>query len=170
VKGGGFMYEDFICNEEYFNLLVTKYTDMVLRLAFTYLKNMSDAQDLCQEVFLRLYKHQATFKDKDHEKAWIIRVTINACKDVMRSQWKKRFFLDDEIIVPIENEENKEIVSLVLELPIKYRSVIYLYYFENYSTVEVANILGRNEATIRTQLKRARELIKSKMIGGPEYD
>lgn len=169
-EGGRYMNEDLVYNEEYFNLLVTKYTDTVLRLAFTYLKNMSDAQDLCQEVFLRLYKKQAAFKDEEHEKAWIIRVAINACKDVIRSQWKKRFFLTDEIIVPIEDEENKEIVALVLELPIKYRSVIYLYYFENYSTAEVANILGRNEATIRTQLKRARELIKNKMIGGPEFD
>lgn len=163
-EGGRFM------SEEYFNLLVEKYTDMVLRLAFTYLKNMSDAQDLCQEVFLKLYKNQTAFKDEEHEKAWIIRVAINTCKDVIRSQWRKRFFLADEIIVPIEEEENKEIVALVLELPIKYRSVIYLYYFESYSTAEVANILGRNEATIRTQLKRARELINNKMIGGPEFD
>lgn len=164
------MDEGYIINDDYIALLVTKYSDMVLRLALTYLRNMPDAQDICQEVFMKLYKKQVLFSDAEHEKAWIIRVTINACKDVMKSQWKKRFFPIDEIVLPIEDEESKEIVALVLELPIKYRSVIYLHYFENYSTAEVAGILGRNEATIRTQLKRARELIKNKITGGAAYD
>jgi len=108
--------------------------------------------------------------DSEHEKAWIIRVTINACKDVMRSQWKKRLLPIKEIVLPVKDTENREVVSIVLELPLKYRSVIHLYYFENYSTSEIAKLLNRNDATVRTQLKRAREILKTKMIGGFENE
>lgn len=157
---------ELLRTDDYISKLVQKYSDMVLRLALTYLKNIFDAQDVCQNVFIKIFEQSKTFVDSEHEKAWIIRVTINASKDLMRSQWKKRFFSIDEVVLPIKDKENKEAVSLVLELPVKYRSVIYLHYFENYSTSEIAKLLSRNEATIRTQLKRARELLKTKMIGG----
>lgn len=160
------MDEELLNSEDYISGLVYKYSDMVLRVALTYVKNISDAQDVCQNVFIKIFKQNKTFNDSEHEKAWIIRVTINESKDIMKSAWKKRFFSSDEIILPINNEENKEVVSMVLKLPLKYRSIIYLYYFENYSTCEIAELLNRNEATVRTQLKRARELLKSEMIGG----
>lgn len=162
------MESGILNKENYINKLVEDYTDMVLRIALTYLKNIYDAQDICQEVFIRIFQQDKTFLDSEHEKAWIIRVTINACKDAMKSQWKKRFFPSNEIVLPIKDNENKEVVSFVLELPLKYRSVIYLYYFENYSTAEIAKLLNRNEATVRTQLKRARDILKTKIIGGFE--
>lgn len=156
--------------DDYISKLVEKYSDIILRLALTYLKNISDAQDVCQNVFIKIFGKSKTFVDSEHEKAWIIRVTINECKDVMRSQWKKRFLPIDEIVLPIKDNENRKVVSLVLELPVKYRSVIYLYYFENYSTTEIAKLLHRNNSTVRTQLKRARGLLKTKMIGGFENE
>ncbi|GKX66445.1 sigma-70 family RNA polymerase sigma factor [Inconstantimicrobium mannanitabidum] len=117
-------------------------------------------------VFVKVFKQNNTFTNSEHEKAWIIRVTINECKDFMRSFWKKRFCCTSAVTLAIENTENREVVSLVLELPEKYRSVVYLYYFENYSTAEIAKLLDRKETTVRTQMKRARELLKRKMIGG----
>lgn len=157
-----------LLRDDYISELVNKYSDMVLRLALTYLKNIYDAQDVCQNVFIKILKRNNTFVDSEHEKAWIIRVTINESKDFMRSPWKKRFCNMDDTILPIKDKGNKEVVSLVLELPVKYRSVIYLHYFENYSTSEIAKLLNRNESTVRTQIKRARELLKTKMIGGFE--
>jgi RNA polymerase sigma factor (sigma-70 family) len=161
---------ELLRTEDYISQLVEKYSDMVLRLALTYIKNISDAQDVCQDVFIKIFQLNKTFMDSEHEKAWIIRVTINACKDVMRSQWKKRFLSINEIVLPVKDTENREAISIVLELPLKYRSVIHLYYFENYSTLEIAKLLNRNSATVRTQLKRAREILKTKMIGGFENE
>jgi RNA polymerase sigma-70 factor (ECF subfamily) len=161
------MGDEFMCNDDITNI-VEKYSDMVLRLAVAYLRNLEDAKDVCQEVFMRIFKNGKDFIDSDHEKAWIIRVTINVCKDVLKSQWKKRFFPAGEMILPIQDEENREVVGLVLELPVKYRTVIHLYYFENYSTYEIAKLLNKKEATIRTHLRRGRELLKGEMIGGYE--
>lgn len=160
------METELLCIDNYISGLVDKYSDMVLRLALTYVKNIHDAQDICQNVFMKIFKCNNVFDDSEHEKAWIIRVTINECKDFMRSSWKKRFCCMNEVALPIKNNENRKVVSLVLEFPKKYCSVIYLYYFENYSTAEIAKLLNRKEATIRTQMKRARELLKTKMIGG----
>lgn len=162
------MQNESLDMDNYISNIVDKYSDMVLRLALTYLKNMSDAQDVCQNVFIKIFEQNKTFTDSEHEKAWIIRVTINACKDILKSPWEKRLLSINEAILPIKDKKNNEVVSLVLELPVKYRSVIYLYYFESYSTQEIAKLLNRNDATVRTQLKRARKLLKNKMIGGFE--
>jgi RNA polymerase sigma factor (sigma-70 family) len=147
--------------------LIEKHSDRVLRIALTYLKNIADAQDVCQDVFIKLFKHNdKVFHDSEHEKAWIVRVTINTCKDALNSSWKKRFLPFNENLLPIKNKENREVVSWVLQLPEKYRIVLYLHYFENYSTLEIAELLNKKENTVRTQLKRAREKLKAKMTGG----
>ncbi|MGM0884857.1 MAG: sigma-70 family RNA polymerase sigma factor [Bacillota bacterium] len=152
--------------DDYISELIQSYSDMVLRIAFTYLKSSADAQDVCQEVFIKIVKQQKTFKHAEHEKAWIIRVTINRCKDMIRGPWKRLFSPLGDADIPIKDEQNKEVVAYVMELPQKYRIVIYLYYFESYSTAEIAQLLGKKESTVRTQLKRARELLKTNMIGG----
>lgn len=100
---------------------------MIMRIAFTYLKQHSDAQDVCQDVFVKFFKHAKIFEDAEHEKAWIIRITINTCKDILRSFWKKRFTPVEQVIQPITDPQDHEIVSMVLELPKKYRIVMYLY-------------------------------------------
>ncbi|NEW06338.1 sigma-70 family RNA polymerase sigma factor [Paenibacillus sp. SYP-B3998] len=149
-------------------ILVNKYADMVLRLAFTYLGNQADAQDACQDVFIKLFKHQRHFNDGEHEKAWIIRVTINTCKDIIRSPWKKWFSSIEYL--PNNHTESIDVVSFVVTLPRKYRMVIHLYYYEGYKTTEISEILNIKESTIRTQLKRAKELLKEKMLGGSDDD
>ncbi|MDQ8738967.1 sigma-70 family RNA polymerase sigma factor [Paenibacillus sp. LHD-38] len=146
--------------------LVHRYADMMLRIAFTYVKNHADAEDICQEVFIKIAKQHKTFQHAEHEKAWIIRITINASKDALRSPWKKLFSPINEASLPILHQGNNEVVACVLELPKKYRIVIYLYYFEGYSTTEIAELVRRNENTVRTHLRRTRELLRKSMIGG----
>ncbi|MBO2942921.1 sigma-70 family RNA polymerase sigma factor [Paenibacillus sp. F411] len=155
---------------EYITSIVNKYADMILRLALAHLGNLADAQDVCQEVYIKFFKHQRSFNDTEHEKAWIIRVTINACKDVIRSPWKKWFSPSEEVPLPNNHTENMEVVSLILMLPRKYRIVIHLYYYEGYKTAEIAELLNIKESTIRTQLKRAKELLKMKITGGFDDD
>lgn len=150
--------------------LIHRHADMVMRIAFTYLKNSADAQDICQEVFMKVLKHRKTFHDAEHEKSWIVRVAINCCKDALRSPWKRLFSPLGETDLPITEQENKEVVAQVMELPEKYRIVLYLYYFEGYSTAEIAELLQRKEATVRTQLKRARELLKANLFGGLAHE
>lgn len=141
--------------------LLESYSDMVYRIALTYTKNIYDSEDICQNIFMKIFRCNKKFVDAQHEKAWIIRVTINECKDLLRSPWKKRISYDH--LLPVKDKENKRVLSLVLTLPIKYRSVIYLYYFENYKTCEIGKLLRKRDSTIRTQLKRGRELLKRKM-------
>lgn len=160
------MENKLVNTDEYISELIEKYSDLVLRLALTYLKNMPDAEDISQDVFIKILRQRKLFNDSEHEKAWFIRVTINACKDFLRNPWRKFKFTTVDSSLPIKDKENEEVVSMVLELPIKYRSVIYLYYFENYHTSEIAALLDRKESTVRTQLKRAREILKAKMLGG----
>ncbi|MBP2002248.1 RNA polymerase sigma-70 factor (ECF subfamily) [Paenibacillus shirakamiensis] len=146
--------------------LVNKYGDMVLRVALTHLRNLTDAQDVCQEVYIKLMKHQNGFNDAEHEKAWIIRVTINTCKDITKSPWRSWLTPLEEIPLTDNHLEDNEIISIVLTLPRKYRIVIYLYYYEGYKTTEIGKILNLKENTIRTQLRRAKETLKFKLNGG----
>jgi len=163
------MVDYYSVNEKYANEVFNEYGNTILRLAFTYLKNIHDSEDCVQIVFMKMLKEPRCFEDENHERAWVIRVTINTCKDILKSNWKRRVFTSDNIIIPIENSENKEIVEFVLGLPIKYRTVIQLYYFENYNTLEIAKILNLKQATIRTRLRRSRKLLENKMRGEFDY-
>lgn len=122
--------------------LVETYSDLVLRLSYSYLNQTQDAQDICQTVFLKLLERAPDFVSSDHEKAWIIRTTANTCKDLLKSHWRRTT------------------VAAVNLLPPKYRAVIYLYYYEGYSSKEIARLLGRNPATVATQLRRGRTQLK----------
>jgi RNA polymerase sigma-70 factor (ECF subfamily) len=170
VNGGEQLGSNEINRNEYLAILVNKYADKVLRLALSHLGNLADAQDVCQEVYIKIFKHQRHFNDAEHEKAWIIRVTINTCKDVIRSPWKKWFSPLTEVPLPNNDTASMEVVSIVLTLPRKYRTVIHLYYYEGYKTAEIAELLDIKESTIRTQLKRAKELLKAKITGGFDDD
>ncbi|OWR29596.1 RNA polymerase subunit sigma-24 [Saccharibacillus sp. O23] len=152
--------------EQDFEHKVHEYADLVLRLAFIRLGNAADAQDVCQEVLIKLFEYRNTFNDAEHEKAWIIRVTLHACRDVGRSRWKKRFLLFAEVPLPEVPARSTEILSQVLALPSKYRIVIHLHYYEGYRTAEIAELLDLNENTVRTRLKRGRERLKTYLAGG----
>jgi RNA polymerase sigma-70 factor (ECF subfamily) len=143
------------------------YADAVRRICFIHLKNRADMEDVFQEVFLKYILHEQPFESHAHEKAWLIRVAINACKDVLKSFFRKNVTsieeLDTEPFCLSDGES--EILDAVLRLPEHYRDVIYLCYYEGYSAVEIAKMLGKNENTIYTWLSRARRKLKE-WLGG----
>lgn len=149
------------------NRALDLYADTVRRICFMYLKNDADVEDVFQEVFLKYILHPSSFESDAHEKAWLIRVTINVCKDVLKSFFRRRVRSLEEINTEpfYMQEEEKELLEVVLQLPPKYRNVIYLFYYEGYTAVEIAGILKRSENTIYTWLDRARKELR-KQLGG----
>jgi RNA polymerase sigma-70 factor (ECF subfamily) len=153
--------------DEYIHSILDKYSKSLIKIAFTYMKNIADAEDIVQEVYISLMRRGEGFDSEEHEKAWLIRVTINQCKNRLKSAWyRKSVPLDEEIsYLP---EEESEVLAAVLELPAKYRSVIHLFYYENYSMLEIGEILKKSPGTIGTWLSRGRKLLKTKLDGGFE--
>ncbi|MDP4181252.1 MAG: sigma-70 family RNA polymerase sigma factor [Bacillota bacterium] len=141
---------------------IERYKNTVFKVAFTYCKNRSDADDIFQEVFLRYFKKKPVFADEVHEKAWFIRVTINCCKKLFFSSWFKKTAPLDETIA-FETMEESELFYSVMELPLKYRAVVHLFYYEDYSIKEIAELTNQKETTVSTQLQRARQLLRTKL-------
>lgn len=146
---------------------VASYSDMVRRICFLHLKNRHDTEDVFQNVFLKYLLYEGHFADYEHEKAWMIRVTINACKDWIKVNRKRNIVSLEVIAEEAEslNENSSFVLEAVMQLPDKYKSVIYLYYYEQYSAIEIAGILHKKENTIYTRLARAKAILKD-MIGG----
>ncbi len=140
-----------------------KHSDMVYRLAFARLKNKSDADDILQEVFLR-YLKSGPAKTQEHEKALLIRITINCTKSLFKSLSIKKYEELHDNIFTMEND-SFETVEAVLGLPIKYRTVIHLYYYCGYSTEEISRILKVKNSTVKSQLHRARLMLKEHLKG-----
>ena len=142
-----------------FVVKVEEYKNMIFRLAMSYLKNTQEAEDVMQNVFIKFYINKKVFQTVEDEKAWLIRVTINASKDVLKSSWFKRTVpISDDI--PFENKEESDLFYAVHRLEPKYRAVIHLYYYENYSIKEISKILSIKETTIQTRLQRARKKLE----------
>lgn len=145
-----------------------QYADMVYRLAFSQTQNRNDADDVFQEVFLRYMKRTKPFESAEHEKAWLIRVTINCCKKLWNSAWFRHTVeLDDSLA--LEMPEENEIYHSLQQLPKKYRTVIHLFYYEDMPVAQISRILGVKESAVRTQLTRARNLLKTKLKGDFDY-
>ena len=139
---------------------VNRWGDMVYRLALARTASVPDAEDVFQEVFLRYFRHEDRFENNEHRKAWLIRCTINRCKSVMASPWRRR-------TVPLETAEEvgveddyRDVYSAVLSLPAKYRAVIHLHYFEGLSVAEMAAALQLTEGAVKSQLSRGRALLR----------
>jgi len=144
------------------NEIIYKYSNMVYRLAISRTKNKADADDVFQEVFLRLAKKMPKFQSDEHTKAWLIRVTINCSNNIFNSSWfKNTATLEQEI--KFEEKEEHDIYYAVMNLPLKYRTIIYLFYYEEYKVKEISEILNINESTVKTRLARAREKLKIKL-------
>ena len=155
---------------EQFTCLAEKYIDTVFRVAFNYLKSSADADDVTQNVFLKLWKEKKSFDSDEHIRNWLIRVAINECKSMLRSPWRSaENFEDYARTLSFETKENSELFYAVMELPQKYRLPIYLYYYEGYSTDEIASILSIPRATVATQLRRGREQLKTFLQEADEY-
>lgn len=145
--------------------ITEKYFDMVYKLALSQTKDKVHADDVVQEVFLRLIKGSYDFESEEHAKAWLIRVTLNCSKNVFSNSWfKKTVPLSEEIV--FESEEKSDVYYAVLKLPQKYRAVIHLFYYEGFSVAEIAEILKSKQSTVKSQLHRGRELLKENLKGG----
>lgn len=160
--------------EASFNVAIEKYADMVYRIAVNQMGNQSDADDIFQEVFIKWMQHKDEFKNEVHEKAWMIRVTINQCKTMLGSSWNKKTAefseeLENVLSYNDEMEEESELGEVIKQLPEKYRAVIHLFYYEELSIAEISHVLNEKESTIRTQLTRARRQLK-KLLKGVEID
>lgn len=132
----------------------------VYRIAMLMLNNVSDAEDAVQNVFLKYIEKGSSFEDIEHEKAWFITVTRNYCKDQLKNFWKRNVDMGDIPEQIQEEEQDNELLEHIMKLPDKYKEVIYLFYYEDYSIKEMSKILDRKESTIQTQLKSARDKLK----------
>lgn len=153
------------------NRAIDRYADLVRRVCMIHLKNHADTEDIFQTVFLKYVTGTTEFESEEHEKAWFIRVTINACKDLLRCFFRCRTVsLDDLLEQPDQvPEDHREVLEAVLALPDKYRDVVYLHYYEGYTAPEIGTILHKNPNTVYTLLTRARDELR-KMLGGEDFE
>jgi RNA polymerase sigma-70 factor (ECF subfamily) len=151
--------------EEQYTQAVKKNMDTVFRVAVNYLRDSETAEDVCQEVFLRLFRCRKDFSGEDHIRNWLIHVCINECKRSAASLWRQTESLDE---IPDQNlfteQEDNSTFQLVMSLPRKYRVVLYLHYYEGYSTEEIAKLLHILPSTVRSQLARGREQLKQMLL------
>ena len=142
--------------------------DMVYRISFSYLKNQADTEDVTTDVFVKLMQKSISFETAEHEKAWLIRTTINTCKDILNHWWRRHADIDDYDNLRGDDPFHiDETLKAVMELPKRYKDVIYLYYYEGYTTEEVAGILRKPHSTIRNHLSEARKLLRG-VLGNEE--
>lgn len=146
-----------------FREMYNRQIGMVYKLSLLLLRNVQDAEDVAQMVFVKAWERKKKFRDREHEKAWFITVTRNQCYDILKSYYRKnRQNLEDFIEIPVafSSREENELWQGLCTLPKKYTTVLYLYYYEGYSVRELAKILGRRESTIQTQLADGRKKLK----------
>ena len=147
--------------KEQFTCLAQKYIDTVFRVAFSYLKSHTEAEDVTQNVFLKLLSADKDFESEEHIKHWLIRVAINECKRALLSPLRRSESIEDYAdTLSFSDPEHSELFYAVMALPKKYRVPVFLYYYEDYSTGEIAAMLGRSASTVCTQLDRARDMLR----------
>ena len=169
--------------DEKIEQLMNDYGNDVLKIAYLYLKDKYLAEDVFQEVFVKIYKNYNKFRNNSSEKTWIMSITINTCRDMLRISWFKKIHMlkdtDDDLLKDTyENVEEEvarkmqyeELLREVMNLPIKYREPVILYYYEELSTVDISAALKIPEGTVRSRLFRARTMLKSNIEGKIEYE
>jgi RNA polymerase sigma-70 factor, ECF subfamily len=164
-----------LSQEEWIIQIMDIYQDKVIRLAYTYVKDRKLAEDLAQEVFVKCYIHKDNFRNDSSVKTWVYAITVNLCKDYLRSGWKKYIHVMDRfgksrpssVLTPelsiVQKSEHEALAEHVLNLPLKYREVILLFYYKELTVCEISQILNKKETTIRTLLQRGRELLRRKL-------
>ena len=154
-------------NEQDVIRAMEQYADTVRRLCMIHLKSYHDSEDIFQNVFLKYVLSSVKFESEEHEKAWFIRVTINACRDFFRDFFRSHMVPLEELIHQQEEltPDNSEVLEAVLSLPEKYREAVYLYYYEGYTAVEIAHILKKNKNTVYTLLTRSKQLLRERLGG-----
>ena len=158
-------------SEQEVNKAIEQYSNMIRRLCMIHLKNYADTEDIFQTVFLKYVLSSVAFESREYEKAWFIRVTVNACKDLLKSFFRSRTVSLEEIMEqPAQlSTDDREVLEAVLSLPQKYKDVVYLHYYEGYTAPQISRILGKNKNTVYTLLTRSRQLLREK-LGGDEHE
>lgn len=154
-------------SEEEVTQAIRQYADMVQRICMVHVKNEADTEDIFQTVFLKYALSSVRFESAEHEKSWLIRVTINACKDLLKSFFRSHAVSLEAVMEPCEQmpAEHREVWEAVLSLPPKYRDVVYLHYYEGYSAPEISRILGKNVNTVYTWITRSKQLLRERLEG-----
>lgn len=155
-------------SDEEFSAIAEKYMDSIFRLALNYMRSRTEADDITQNVLIKLYRTEKKFQSGDHLRYWLVRVTVNECKRALVSPWRKMESIEqlrEGFVFP--EEGRRELFDAVMALPKKYRVPIYLYYYEDYSTEEIGRILKVPSATVRTHLRRGRQQLRDS-LGGDE--
>lgn len=162
--------------------LMNDYGDQLSKLAYSYLKDWGKSQEIVQDVFLTCYNQYNTYEEIQSPKAWIYRITINRCKDFLKSSWDRRMVLNNQLFLFVQSKEpspdlaslqkegDLELVRAVLDLPIKYREAIHLYYYEDLSIPEMESLLNINQNTVKTRLRRGRKLLAETVERGDIYE
>ena len=147
--------------ESTFTAATERHLDMVYRIALNWFRNPADAEDAAQTVMLKLWQSDTEFADGEHLRRWLARVTLNVCKDMARSPWRRHTVSLEELPEPsFSGEERRALYREVMALPGKYRVPLYLYYYEGYSVAEIGELLRLNASTVQTRLARARGKLK----------
>jgi RNA polymerase sigma factor (sigma-70 family) len=171
---------NYLNREETLKWLMKAYGNDVIRIAFTYLNQKELAEDVAQDVFIKCYEKIDTFRNESSYKTWLVRITVNRCKDVLKSWSFKNLFITD-IFKPnqavsspehqiIGNEENELISKQVIQLPVKLREVIILFYYQEFSIEEISELLRINPNTVKTRLHRGRQKLKESFEGAWAID
>lgn len=143
-------------------VLMDKYGNIILRVAYSYLHNMEDAEDILQDTLIQFLRNDPTFANDAHEKAWLITVASNLSKNkILYLKRRQADELSEELVAEADKEDLAYVWEAVKQLPEKYREVVHLFYQEGYATKEIAEILGRNESTVRSDLKRGRDKLRT---------
>ena len=151
--------------ETKFICVATRYRNTIYRISFNYFKNPHDAEDAVQDVLLKLYTSKKNFESDNHIRNWIIRITINHCKNILRMPWRRKNVTLDDVVEykMVYTESENELLTEVLQLPEKYRLILYLFYYEEYSGKEIAELLHLSESVVTTRLSRGRSQLKLKL-------
>ena len=155
-------------SEQEVDIAIERYSDTVRRLCMVHLKNYADTEDIFQVVFLKYAVSNVIFENQEHEKAWFVRVTLNACRDLLKSFFRRHTVSLERIMEPSAlQQDNRDVLEAVLSLPSKYRDVVYLHYYEGYTASQIGAILHKNSNTIYTLLARSKKMLREK-LGGEE--
>lgn len=143
-----------------------RHVDTVYRICFSFMKNTADTEDMVQETFLRLLSAGKKFQSVEHEKAWLIVTASNLCKDALKKWWRKHEDIDDcRTLAYEQNYGDPSVMKAILSLPKDYKTAVYMYYYEGYTTAEIASFLHCPETTVRSRLSRARAQLRT-ILGG----
>ena len=142
-----------------------RHVDTVYRVCYSFMKNKADTEDMVQETFLRLLSAKKTFENERHEKAWLIVTASNVCKDALKKWWRKNENIEDFLDIAEEPKQEDGILEVILQLPADYKEAVYMYYYEGYTTVEIAEFLRCPESTVRSRLMRAKKKLQV-LLGG----